>query len=164
MLDRLLFPVTFIAALGAGLIAGTFFAFSVFVMKALAGLPPAQGMAAMQSINAVILRTVFMPVFMGTALICLFTGVVAIMRWGQAGSGMLLTASVLYFVTNFVVTAALNVPLNDALAAADPHSAAGVELWSKYLTDWTLWNHVRTVGGLLAMVGFIMALVQMGND
>ena len=39
------------SALGCGLIAGVFFAFSAFVMKALALLPPAQGIAAMQSIN-----------------------------------------------------------------------------------------------------------------
>ena len=44
--------LTFIAALGSGLVAGIFFAFSNFVMKALARVPPAQGVAAMQSINS----------------------------------------------------------------------------------------------------------------
>jgi len=39
MLDELLFPLVLISALGSGLIAGVFFAFSTFVMKALARLP-----------------------------------------------------------------------------------------------------------------------------
>ena len=37
--DQLLFALTLIAALGCGLMAGLFFAFSVAVMKALARLP-----------------------------------------------------------------------------------------------------------------------------
>jgi len=36
--------LTFGSALGCGLDAGVFFAFSSFVMKALARLPPAEGM------------------------------------------------------------------------------------------------------------------------
>ena len=47
------FALTLIAALGSGLIGGVFFGFSGFVMKALARLRPAQGIAAMQSINVV---------------------------------------------------------------------------------------------------------------
>ena len=47
-------------ALGCGLIAGVFFAFSAFVMKALARLPAAQAIAAMQSINIVAVTPLFM--------------------------------------------------------------------------------------------------------
>ena len=45
-----------IALLGSALIAGIFFAFSSFVMKALARVPSAEGIAAMQSINVVVLN------------------------------------------------------------------------------------------------------------
>ena len=38
MIDDLIFPVTFVSALGCWLIAGVFFAFSTFVMKALVGI------------------------------------------------------------------------------------------------------------------------------
>ena len=51
MIDKLLFAVTPFSALGCGLVAGAFFAFSTFVMNALARLQPAQGIAAMQSIS-----------------------------------------------------------------------------------------------------------------
>jgi uncharacterized membrane protein len=46
-----LYAATLATALGCGLVAGVFFAFSSFVMPALKRLPPAQGIAAMQSIN-----------------------------------------------------------------------------------------------------------------
>jgi uncharacterized membrane protein len=70
--DGLLFSITLVAALGCGLMAGLFFAFSVSVMKALARLPSAEGIAAMQSINVAIINPVFLAVFFGTAAACIF--------------------------------------------------------------------------------------------
>ena len=40
-----------LSALGSGLVAGIFFAFSTFVMSALGRLAPEQGILAMQTIN-----------------------------------------------------------------------------------------------------------------
>jgi uncharacterized membrane protein len=56
IIDRLLFAFTLVAALGCGLMAGLFFAFSLSVMKALARLPSAEGIVAMQSINVAIIN------------------------------------------------------------------------------------------------------------
>lgn len=60
--------VAFLSALGAGLVAGIFFAFSGFVMKALACLPSGQGIRAMQLINVTVLNPWFFSAFFGTAL------------------------------------------------------------------------------------------------
>lgn len=65
MIDDLIFVLTFASALGCGLIAGVFFAFSAFVMKALARLPPVQGIAAMQAINVAVLNRWFFAAFFG---------------------------------------------------------------------------------------------------
>ena len=54
MINELLFTLTLITALGCGLVAGILYAFSSSVMKALARLPSAQGIAAMQSINVAV--------------------------------------------------------------------------------------------------------------
>jgi uncharacterized membrane protein len=54
MIDDLLFVLILHAARGCRLIAG-FFAFSTFVMKALSRLRPGEGIAAMKSINVVVL-------------------------------------------------------------------------------------------------------------
>lgn len=47
---KLLPTLTFIAAIGSGVVGGVFFAFSNFVMPAFARLPAATGIAAMNSI------------------------------------------------------------------------------------------------------------------
>ena len=77
-MDRLLSVVTFLSALGSGLIGGLFFVFSTFVMTALGRLPPAGGIAAMQSINVAVLNPVFFTVFLGTAGLCLIALIAAL--------------------------------------------------------------------------------------
>lgn len=148
------------AALGCGLIAGVFFAFSSFVMSALARLEPPQGIAAMQAINITVINPWFMGVFMGTAIVCLFFTISSLLKWHQPSSPSLLVGSLLYLVVTFGVTVLFNVPLNDALASVDPGSAEGAKLWANYLTDWTIWNHVRTVGAIAATATFILSLCQ----
>ena len=54
------------AAIGNGLGAGVFFAFSSFVMPALARVTPAVGVHAMQSINITVQRSMFLAEFMVT--------------------------------------------------------------------------------------------------
>lgn len=152
------FVLTFISALGSGLIAGVFFAFSSFVMRALGRLPAPQGITAMQSINIVVLNPVFLGVFVGTALLCLVLAASAVWGWRASGAGYLLAGSVLYFVGTFLVTMVGNVPLNDRLAAVDPSSAEGAQVWATYLSQWTFWNTVRTVAGLLAAASLTAAL------
>ena len=50
-MSGVLYAATLVTALGCGLVAGVFFAFSTFVMAALRRLKPEEGIAAMQSIN-----------------------------------------------------------------------------------------------------------------
>jgi uncharacterized membrane protein len=151
------------AAIGCGLVAGVFFAFSTFVMAALARLHPAQGIAAMQSINITVINPLFMLAFMGTAGGCAALAVSALVKWQQPGAVYLLAGGALYFVGTFLVTMVFNVPLNDALAAADPRSAQGEQLWKTYLATWTLWNHVRTLAALAASAALTLALLVRGG-
>ena len=62
--------LTFFAALGCGVVAGVFFAFSAFVMKGLDRLPAPRAVEAMQEINAAAPTPAFMAVLFGTALAC----------------------------------------------------------------------------------------------
>jgi uncharacterized membrane protein len=158
MVENVLFILTLLSALGCGLIAGAFFAFSSFVMGALGRLPPSQGIAAMQTINVVVINPLFMLVFLGTAAACLLLAISSLFMWQTHGGVYLLVGSLLYLVGTILVTMVFNVPLNDALAAVDPASAEGASLWTRYLTNWTLWNHVRTLASLAASALFIVAL------
>jgi len=111
------------AALSSGLIAGVYFAFSGFIMKAFDKIETAQSVAAMNSINEVILRSLFMPVFFGSSIISFLLIVVAFVYWGDAGAGLVLIAGIVYFVGMFACTIIFNVPLNNALARPGPDSS-----------------------------------------
>src|ERR687895_14764 len=59
-MSGLLYAATLVTALGCGLVAGVFFAFSTFVMAALRRLPAAEGITAMQWINILAVTPAFM--------------------------------------------------------------------------------------------------------
>ena len=76
--------------LGTAVVGGIFFAFSSFVMKALARVPAHEGIAAMQSINVVVLNPSFLGTFAGTALVSIIAAGVAVMNWGDPAAAWLL--------------------------------------------------------------------------
>ena len=43
------------------------------------------------------------------------------------------------------------------LAAVDPASSNGATVWTTYLRDWVMWNHVRAVTAIVALGCFIFA-------
>lgn len=143
--------------LGTGIIGGVFFAFSTFVMRALARMPAAQGIAAMQHINVTVLNPWFLGVFMGTALLCAALAVLAFAKWSPV-SAYVIAAAVLYVAGTFVATLIFNVPKNDALAALSAEAASSAAYWSEYLVRWTFWNHVRTFCSLAGTVAFALAI------
>ncbi len=156
--DNLIFALTLFAALGCGLIAGVFFAFSAFVMKALARLPSAEGTAAMQSINVAVVNPLFWAAFLGTAAACVFVIISSLLRWQDPGAVYLLTGGALYLVGSLLVTVVFNVPKNEALAAVAPGDPNSASLWASYLASWTAWNHVRAAAALAAAASFTIAL------
>jgi len=162
VIDSLLYALTFVAALGAGLISGLFFAFSAFVMAALGRLAPAGGIAAMQSINVAVLNPMFFGAFFGTAALSIVLVFFALVNWSNASAVPLLAGSLLYLIGSILVTIVFNVPLNNRLAAVAPESTEGARVWQHYLRVWTVWNHVRTGASLAAAACFIVALVREG--
>ncbi|KYF70071.1 anthrone oxygenase family protein [Sorangium cellulosum] len=163
MNDSIFFTLTLVSALGSGLMAGTFFAFSTFVMGALARLPPAQGIAAMQSINVVVLNPVFLGVFTGTAATCVLLVIAALLTWVKPGAGWALAGGLLYVVGTFIETLTFHVPRNNALAAVDPASAESARRWADYITSWTAGNHVRTAAALVAAAALTVGLWLRGS-
>lgn len=154
-----IFILTLAAALGSGIVAGIFYAFSSFVMGALGKLPPHEGIAAMQSINIVVINPVFFAAFFGTALLSLALGIYAALNWGTAGAALLLAGVLIYLFGCIFVTMAFNVPLNNRLAKVEPASAEGAAVWAHYLGAWTRWNTVRTVAPSLSLVLYVLAMV-----
>lgn len=160
MTQNLVTVLLWFAAIGCGLMAGVYFAFSAFVMASLARLPPASGIAAMNAINTDIVRSLFMPLFFGTTLAAAVLAAAGLLHWDRPGAAAMIAGGGIYVLGMFVVTLVRNVPLNNALDRADPATAAAADLWAAYMRDWTWWNHVRTAASTTASGLFVAGLVQ----
>lgn len=154
---QLIPALTFLAAMGSGLLAGLYFAYSNSVMPALAKLPVPQGVAAMNHVNVVIMNPLFLGLFMGIALLSILLVVAAFLGWTPKPAWIIAGAA-LYLIGHIAVTMAINVPLNNALAAAAPDSAQAAQVWATMLDRWVFWNHVRAIACTGALAAFVMAL------
>jgi uncharacterized membrane protein len=153
-----LYAATLLSALGCGLVAGVFFAFSSFVMPALKRLEPAYGIAAMQSINGLAVAPAFMAALLGTAVACLGLAVWAAISWAGRPAALVLAGGGLYLVGVVGVTIARNVPLNDGLAKLHPRDAEATVRWEEYVAKWTALNHARAAAALAAAATLTIAL------
>lgn len=140
------------AALSSGLLAGVYFTFSGFVMRAFGEIDATHAIAAMNSINKTILRSAFMPLFFGSSFISVLLMIVAFYNWGDTSAALILLAGAVYFTGMFGCTVLFNVPLNNSLARIDSSSANSQQVWSHYLSTWTNWNHLRTVSSLVTCI------------
>ncbi len=156
----LLTSTAVIATAAAG---GMMYVFSTFVMRGLDRTGPVQAITAMRGINAEANSSVaFLLPFLGAAILAICVGVVAVIQWGQPGSGWLLAGAVAG-VAGMVVTMAFNVPLNVRLDGVSPDGlsvADAAREWQAYLSSWTAWNHVRAATGLVSAVLLLVGLAQ----
>lgn len=136
-----------VAATGCGLVAGLLFVFSAGVLTALGRLPGDDGAAAMRAVNAAVLNPLFLGVFVGTAVVCAVLVVAVAVVGGPVTAAV---AGVLYLVGVLGVTVAVNVPLNEALAARRVD-------WADYLRRWGRWNHARTAAATAALAVLVAA-------
>ena len=159
-MDQLIPVVGTTALLGSALVGGIFFAFSSFIMKALARVPTAEGIVAMQSINVVVLNASFLGAFIGTAVLSLGAGGLALAGWGRPSASFFLGGAIFYLVGTFGVTAFGNIPLNNQMAAVAATDPGSRDVWEHYLVRWTRWNHVRTAAAMAAALLYSLGLMN----
>lgn len=157
-MDDVLVALTLVTALGFGLGAGALFAFSSFVMQALRRLAPAQGVAAMQSINIMAPTPVFMTALFGSGLLAVAVALWALVDWDDSYGPYLVAGTVVYLVGTAGLTIGYHVPRNNALANLDPETPEAAAYWERYLKEWTGMNHVRTAAGFAAVAAYMIAL------
>lgn len=142
------------AATTAALIAGFFYAYTASVTRGLARLSDADYLAAMQAINDTVRNPIFAVSFFG-ALILLPAAALLHASTRSPRFWWLAAAAALYVVGGFGVTFALNVPLNEQLAALELSSASPRAIASaraEYEGEWNAWNTVRTIASTAALV------------
>ncbi|MEJ7634091.1 anthrone oxygenase family protein [Aeromicrobium sp.] len=121
-----------------GLSAGLFATFSYVVMPGLRRAGDAAFVEAMRGINVAILNPVFTLIF-GGAFVAVAAALVT--GWNETSRPWVAAGLVLYVLGAYVITFAVNVPLNDALEGGDGSVAA---LREAFEDTWIRWNHVRS--------------------
>jgi uncharacterized membrane protein len=145
--------------LASALSAGFFYTYSISVMPGLAAADPSSAIRAMQGINAVIRTPVFAFAFFGSLIFPLAVSLAAWIGRARQVAVLACLSAALYGLGAFAVTFWVNVPLNEALASANPTSDTAASLWANYHGPWTAWNHVRAVCASLAFGLFAAAAV-----
>jgi uncharacterized membrane protein len=152
--------LTLVTALGCGLSAGVFFAFSAFVMDGLALADAAAGIAAMQGINRRAPTPAFLLAWLGTGVLCAVVAVWTVVSGGDRRAVLAVAAAGIYIGGSIVLTFARNVPMNDALDRMDARDDAAARFWRAYVRRWTAWNHVRAASSLAAAALLTIALTE----
>lgn len=158
---RLVQQLTLVGAtVGAGLMAGLFAAFAYAVMPALRGADDRTFVDAMQRINVTIVNGWFLLAFLGTPVLA---ALAAVLAWRGATRPALpwIIAGLALYLVMFVVTVALNVPLNDALAAAGTADLGAAR--ERFESAWVTWNVVRTLASTAGFGALCWALVLAGR-
>ena len=145
-------------AISVGIMAGVYFTFSAFMMNSLKAIEAPAGMLAMQSINRIIVKSLFLPIFIASSLASAALIVLMLIYPSSSGATWVMMGSGLYFIGMFIVTITGNVPLNNQLEATDAKGSGGAEMWASYLRKWTVWNHIRTIACSAALAMLILAI------
>ena len=99
---------------------------------------------------------------MGTAVVALALIGSPLAGASSAGLTLRLAGALLYLIGVFGITMAVNVPLNNRLAALDSNGRDSWPQWRHYLERWTWWNHVRALAGALASLALTLSAVRLG--
>ncbi|WP_433207371.1 DUF1772 domain-containing protein [Dactylosporangium sp. CS-047395] len=148
-------------ALLVGLSAGVFFAYSTSVMLAVHKLDDRTFIDVMQKINSAILNGWFLTVYVGALLLAIVAVLLHLSAGHRAPLPWLLAALVLYGIV-FIVTAALNVPMNNTLDAAGPVAAIAdpAAVRTAFEGPWVGWNLVRTAASAGSLLTVAIALLR----
>jgi uncharacterized membrane protein len=86
--------------------------------------------------------------------------ITALARWPAPETIWIVAGGAIFLIGTMAVTALCNVPRNDALEATPTNAEGAAELWSRFLREWTFWNHVRSGAALVAAALLTAALIH----
>jgi len=142
-----------------GLVAGFFYAFSVCVMPGLDRISPNAAIEAMKGINEAVQNPVFFITFFLTPAAAAISALVLWRSGNTAAALWIAGGGVTYLLGAFLLTAQINVPMNNALALVDSAASNAETIWRDYSERWTFWNTMRTTASTLAMLMIAIGLL-----
>ncbi len=147
-----------LALLCTALTAGIFYSFSTIVMPGLDLGGAASAVNAMHGINTIVRSPIFAIVFFGALVLPLLAALGARSAGHRGAARLAGLAALIYAAAVIGVTLQVNVPLNETLAS---FTVAGTDAnaanWKEFAGPWALWNHVRTLGAILALLCLLAA-------
>lgn len=162
----LLRSAAFTSLILIGAIFGFFYAWVCSTMWGLDAADPRIAIGAMQAMNSSVRNIVFAPAFFATPFVLFLTGMIA-WRMHLAKSAMLFgLAGLVYLFGGLILTAAVNVPMNNALGLVvipDDLNAAQ-DIWTSYSQPWQVYNILRTLASGLALLLTGIGIFSMGVD
>lgn len=167
MLERSAFrtgywSVVAVAVLLTAAIFGFFYAWVCSTMWGLDDADPRIAIEAMQAMNGSVRNAVFFPAFFLTPAALALAALLSRVAGLHTSMRLFSAAAVVYLFGGLLLTMAVNVPMNEELAAITvPRDPADAEqIWSDYSGTWQVWNAVRmTASGvaLLLAIGGVRA-------
>lgn len=142
--------VLIVALVGNSLLAGLFYAFACAIWPGFRQLPDIQFIIVFRQINASILNAWFLPVFVLTPLVSIAAVFTAFV---DSNASWPLVAGTVCSVVSLLITAAVNVPLNNLLAARvidTPMQQRRAR--REFEAPWNRWNVMRALANTAAVV------------
>lgn len=149
-----------------GAMFGFFFAWTSSTLWGLDRTAPEVAIVAMQAMNSAVRNPVFGLAFFGTPPLMVLTTAVLFWRGRRPAALLMALASLLYLGGALIVTVAVNVPMNEALAALAPGSGgSATHQWEDYSEPWQRANLVRTCasGGALFLAAMALHVSHRGR-
>lgn len=145
--------ILLLAIVACAAVSGFFYAYGCSVMYGLNDGSPKLALEAMQGINRTVRNPIFALSFFGTALLLPLVAALAFIANTKRAGVVLVIAAIAYIGGGFVLTMAINVPMNNALAIVDVGTLADpAKAWADYEGPWSFWNWVRTGFSFLALL------------
>ncbi len=148
-------------ALWSAVVGGNFSAFSEFIMSALKKTEPVGGIEAMQHINRDVIKSQFVAGILSIAVFSVLFAGYSLFVFDGAALVTLVIAAIVYVSSVFLMTMFGNVPMNNALAQLDHSSLDARIYWEKYVRNWTLLNHARSIGSILTSGIYVVAAITL---
>jgi uncharacterized membrane protein len=147
------------ATLATGWEVGVFGHYAHTFMPALRRVDDRTFVAVFQAVDRAILNPWFLLAFLGAPLLCAASTLLA---WGDGGTLRIwLLAAFALLAAGWIITFAVNVPLNNAIkAAGDPDRIADLAAVRRAFNEprWSAWNLVRTLTTAAAFAILVVAL------
>ena len=145
--------ILLMAIIACAAVAGFFYAYACSVMYGLNDSAPTVALEAMQGINRTVRNPIFALSFFGTALLLPLAAALTFVAGSKKAGAVLAISAIVYFGGGFVLTMAINVPMNNALAMVDVSTLTDpAKAWADYEGPWSFWNWTRTEFSFLALL------------